>query len=51
MENVCLVTMWEVWILETNNGLMYKPCTPAIFGPKLKLKGVACTQVFMVVCY
>ena len=25
MENVCLVTMWEVWILETNNGLVYKP--------------------------
>ena len=25
MQNVCLVTMWEVWTVETNNGLVYRP--------------------------
>ena len=49
MQNVCLVTTREVWILETNNGLMYKPHLQFL-GPKLKQKGVACTQVLMVVC-
>ena len=25
MQNICSVTMWEVWTRETNYGLMYKP--------------------------
>ena len=25
MQNVCLVTMQEVWTPEANNGLLYKP--------------------------
>ena len=25
MQNVCLVNMWEVWTVETNNGLVYRP--------------------------
>ena len=25
MQNVCLVTMREVWTPEANNGLLYKP--------------------------
>ena len=44
MQNICSVTMQEVWTLETNYGLMYKP----MFGPKIKQKGVAYTRVFMV---
>ena len=34
MQNICSVTMQEVWTLETNYGLMYKP----MFGPKIKTK-------------
>ena len=44
MQNICSVTMQEVWTLEKNYGLMYKP----MFGPKIKQKGVAYTRVFMV---
>ena len=48
MQNVCLVTMREVWTPEANNALLYKP-HPQIFGPKLKQKGVAYKQVFTVI--
>ena len=48
MQNVCLVTMQEVWTPEANNGLLYKPHLQ-FFGPKLQQKGVAYKQVVTVI--
>ena len=48
MQNVCLVTMQEVWTPEANNALLYKPHRQ-FSGPKLKQKGVAYKQVFTVI--
>ena len=48
MQNVCLVTMQEVWTPKANNALLYKP-HPQFSGPKLKQKGVAYKQVFIVI--
>ena len=48
MQNVCLVTMQEVWTPEANNALLYK-LHPQFSGPKLKQKGVAYKEVFTVI--
>ena len=48
MQNVCMVTMCEVWTVETKNGLVYRP-HPQFLAQNLSKKVQLYTQVLQFV--